>query len=78
MGKKKRFIVKVQCSQFPWHESFLTYNEDRSIWFDSEFSEQFYIEKMNSEEKAYFYAHKEKTKDGLGVMLEERAPDQDW
>lgn len=69
----KNFIVKMQLSQFPYHENVLVYNEDRSVEYESPATEEI-IDMMDGEEKAFFNAKVENQE----IVIGDLAPWQDW
>lgn len=72
----KGFIVKVQISQFSNDSKvrMLIYNEDRSIFFETEEPEDGILQIMDGRPKIYCDAHLE----GTNVVLDKETSWQDW
>ena len=71
----KRFIVKIQRSQFPTRDKFLIYNELKNIWYETSIHKNPELNAlMGRDQKAFFYAQMKAKK----IEVMERATWQDW
>lgn len=78
--KAAKFIVKVQLSLNRSPRTVLIYNEDRTVLYQGEASEDV-VQLMGNYDKEFFFAElvpDPKSEDAQLIKLHELAPRQDW